>query len=123
MLVICVLTSQRYYQNKQIAAIALASAMSTKSPSLIEAMTEFAGATLSEEEMTGAKIANSIMSMNNIYYRFVHLVSDSEYGKLPARLRMNAMSNPLSLHQSPYQRLTVAVCVSIHTRKTYAAWA
>ncbi|NLD08650.1 MAG: alkyl hydroperoxide reductase [Xanthomonadaceae bacterium] len=94
--------------DKQIAAIALASAMSTKSPSLIEAMTEFAGATLSEEEMTGAKIANSIMSMNNIYYRFVHLVSDSEYSKLPARLRMNAMSNP-GIDKETFELASIAV--------------
>ena len=27
--------------------------------------------------------------MNNVYYRFVHLASNEEYGKLPAKLRMN----------------------------------
>jgi alkyl hydroperoxide reductase subunit D len=32
--------------------------------------------------------------MNNIYYRFVHLVENDEYGTLRAALRMNAMSNP-----------------------------
>ena len=34
------------------------------------------------------------MGMNNIYYRFVHLVGDPEYGTLRANLRMNAMANP-----------------------------
>jgi alkyl hydroperoxide reductase subunit D len=32
--------------------------------------------------------------MNNVYYRFVHLVSDKEYGKLPAKLRMNVIGSP-----------------------------
>ena len=32
--------------------------------------------------------------MNNVYYRFLHLVEDEEYGKLPARLRMNVIGNP-----------------------------
>jgi alkyl hydroperoxide reductase subunit D len=27
--------------------------------------------------------------MNNVYYRFVHLVANPEYGTMPARLRMN----------------------------------
>ncbi len=32
--------------------------------------------------------------MNNVYYRFTHLVSDPEYPTLRAGLRMNAMANP-----------------------------
>lgn len=51
-----------------------------------------------ELEVTGKlddKIANAargaaaVMAMNNVYYRFVHLVSNPEYGTKPARLRMN----------------------------------
>ncbi len=34
------------------------------------------------------------MAMNNVYYRFAHLVSDGEYAKMPANLRMNVISNP-----------------------------
>ena len=34
------------------------------------------------------------MAMNNIYYRSIHLLSNKEYGKLPARLRMNIIGNP-----------------------------
>jgi alkyl hydroperoxide reductase subunit D len=34
------------------------------------------------------------MGMNNIYYRFLHLVEEPEYGTLRAGLRMNAMTNP-----------------------------
>jgi alkyl hydroperoxide reductase subunit D len=31
------------------------------------------------------------MGMNNIYYRFLHLISNEKYATLPARLRMNAI--------------------------------
>lgn len=41
-----------------------------------------------------AKLAATLMAMNNIYYRFVHLSSDKQFAKLPAGLRMNAMANP-----------------------------
>jgi AhpD family alkylhydroperoxidase len=34
------------------------------------------------------------MAMNNIYYRFVHLVGDADYQTMPARLRMNVIGNP-----------------------------
>ena len=34
------------------------------------------------------------MAMNNIYYRFVHLVHAADYKTLPAKLRMNVMAKP-----------------------------
>jgi len=44
---------------------------------------------LSDEVANAARGAAAVMAMNNVYYRFVHLTSNPEYGKLPARLRMN----------------------------------
>ncbi len=41
-----------------------------------------------------AKAAASIMGMNNIYYRFVHLASNKDYRTMPAKLRMNVIGNP-----------------------------
>ena len=49
---------------------------------------------LSSEAMNGAKAAAAIMGMNNVYYRFVHLASASDYKTLPAKLRMNVIANP-----------------------------
>jgi alkyl hydroperoxide reductase subunit D len=51
------------------------------------------GPQLSAEALTAAKAAAAIMGMNNIYYRFVHLVG-GDYEKLPARLRMNIIGKP-----------------------------
>jgi alkyl hydroperoxide reductase subunit D len=49
---------------------------------------------LSAEALTAARAAASIMAMNNVYYRFVHLSSNKEYATMPAKLRMNVIANP-----------------------------
>lgn len=51
------------------------------------------GPQLSAEALTAAKAAASIMGMNNIYYRFTHLVH-GDYATMPAKLRMNIMARP-----------------------------
>jgi alkyl hydroperoxide reductase subunit D len=35
-----------------------------------------------------------MMAMNNIYYRFAHLVGNEEFATMRAGLRMNVMANP-----------------------------
>jgi len=52
------------------------------------------GAELDAAQIDGAKAAAAIMAMNNIYYRFVHLVGDADYQTMPARLRMNVIGSP-----------------------------
>ena len=42
--------------------------------------------------INGARAAASVMGMNNIYYRFLHLVEDPEYAQMPARLRMQMVA-------------------------------
>lgn len=79
---------------KQIAMVALASAVAARHIPLTQAIGEHAASVLSADEVRATHAAAAIMSMNNIYYRFAHLVSDPEYQKLPARLRMNVMANP-----------------------------
>jgi lipoyl-dependent peroxiredoxin subunit D len=79
---------------RQIAIIAIASADAARFEPLQRAMlAQFAGV-LSEAEVAAAHAAAAIMAMNNIYYRFTHLVGDSEYQNLRAGLRMNVMANP-----------------------------
>lgn len=76
----------------QIYGVALACAYATKNPELIQALEQ--EGKLTPEEVKAAKAAATIMAMNNVYYRFVHLVGDSEFSKMPARLRMNILGNP-----------------------------
>jgi alkyl hydroperoxide reductase subunit D len=79
---------------KQIGLIALASAIASRHAPLVAAIEEFAATSASAQELNGARTAAAIMAMNNVYYRFTHLVGDPEYGTMRAGLRMNAMSNP-----------------------------
>lgn len=77
----------------QIAGIALASAYATKNAQVVAAISAEVTATLSEAELAAAKAAATIMGMNNVYYRFVHLVG-GDYAKMPAKLRMNVIGQP-----------------------------
>jgi len=79
---------------KQIGLIALASAISARHEPLVAAFAAEAATTATAQEINGARTAAAIMAMNNVYYRFTHLVGDNEYQSLRAGLRMNAMANP-----------------------------
>ena len=78
---------------QQRAGIFVASAIATRNPEVIKAITAEFGPKLSPEALNAAKAAASIMGMNNVYYRFTHLVG-GDYGTMPARLRMNVMAKP-----------------------------
>jgi alkyl hydroperoxide reductase subunit D len=79
---------------KQIALVALASAIASRHAPLTEAIAQFAAQHADEKELDGARTAAALMGMTNVYYRFLHLVENDEYGTLRAGLRMNAMANP-----------------------------
>src|SRR5215467_3392190 len=79
---------------KQIWAVALASAIAARNVTFAKNLEALAAAHLDEAYLNAARAAAAIMGMNNIYYRFLHLVEDSEYAQMPARLRMNVIGNP-----------------------------
>ena len=79
---------------KQIAGIALSSAFATKDESLIAGLIGEYNDLFNDVEMDAIKSATTIMAMNNIYYRFVHLASGEDYARMPAGLRMNVIGNP-----------------------------
>lgn len=78
----------------QIAGIALSAAYSIKNSDLIGAILSEVQTLLSETEINAAKSAATIMAMNNIYYRFLHLVNDKDFSTMPANLRMSVIGNP-----------------------------
>ncbi|KGI76996.1 carboxymuconolactone decarboxylase family protein [Oleiagrimonas soli] len=78
----------------QIAVIALASAIASRHVPFTASMAAWASEHADEDALRGARAAAAIMGMNNIYYRFLHLVGNDEYATLRAGLRMNVMSNP-----------------------------
>ncbi|HET9403941.1 MAG TPA: carboxymuconolactone decarboxylase family protein [Burkholderiales bacterium] len=86
------LAAETVLSEKQKAGTFIASALGARNPGVAEAiMAEFAPK-LDAKELAAAKAAAAIMGMNNVYYRFLHLVGNEEYSKLPARLRMNAIA-------------------------------
>lgn len=72
----------------------LAAALATRNPRVVAAMEAEVRARLSPAALDAARAAASIMAMNNVYYRFLHLASNKDYATLPARLRMNVLANP-----------------------------
>ncbi len=93
---------------KQIHLVALACAFATKNSNVIEAILTDASDHLSPVEINAAKSAATIMAMNNVYYRFVHLVSDKTYESMPAKLRMNVIGNP-GIEKSDFELICLAV--------------
>ncbi|MCO6430163.1 MAG: carboxymuconolactone decarboxylase family protein [Deltaproteobacteria bacterium] len=107
----------------QINGIALASAYATRSKNLIAAIENKAEG-VSEAIVNAAKAASAIMAMNNIYYRFTHLVEDEEISSLPAKLRMTVIANP-GIPRPDFELMSLAVsaingcgmCMKAHARE------
>jgi len=55
------------------------------------ALTE--GAT--EAEIADAVACASLLSANNVFYRFRHFVNKEKYNEIPARIKMNIMARPV----------------------------
>lgn len=87
------LASEASLTPQQRAGTFVASALAARNAEVTRAVLAEFAARLSPEALNGARIAAAIMGMNNVYYRFVHLVG-GDYKSLPARLRMNAMARP-----------------------------
>jgi alkyl hydroperoxide reductase subunit D len=79
---------------QQVWGTAVATAIAARNAALREAVVAEAASHLSPAALTAAKAAAAIMGMNNIYYRFTHLVGKEDYASLPARLRMQVIGNP-----------------------------
>lgn len=78
---------------KQVFGVALTSAYVTKEKTLIRIIENEANQILSEVEIKAAKSAATLMAMNNIYYRFLHISHDKEYAQMPVGLRMQGIVN------------------------------
>lgn len=96
--------------HSQTLGIALASAYSTKNSDLVNYILEQAGDKISEAEIEAAKGSATVMAMNNIYYRFLHLASNKEYMQLPAKLRMNII-NSHGIDKNDFELYALAVSV------------
>ena len=79
----------------QVWGTAVASAIASRNPRLVEAVVaDAAEHDVGPATLEDAKAAAALMSMNNVYYRFRHMVGKEAYSQKPARLRMNWIAKP-----------------------------
>ena len=78
---------------------------------------------LDDKVADAARGAAAVMAMNNVYYRFVHLVANPEYGTMPAKLRMNFIGSH-GIAKEEFELFSIAVsamngcgmCIDSHER-------
>jgi alkyl hydroperoxide reductase subunit D len=81
------------------------------------------GGALSEPQRWGVAAAAALMAMNNVYYRFRHMVGKPVYGEKPAGLRMNRIMQPAT-NRADFELMSLAVsaingcemCVRAHEK-------
>jgi len=75
--------------------VAVASAIAARNPALRRAVLDDATPAVDPAVVDDARAAASLMGMNNVYYRFRHMVGKPSYTAKAPRLRMNWMAKPL----------------------------
>jgi lipoyl-dependent peroxiredoxin subunit D len=110
--------------DQQRAGTFVVSALASRDPLVVQALVDEFAPKLSPEALNAAKAAAAIMAMNNIYYRFTHLVSSPDYKQLPAKLRMNVIGRP-GVEKADFELWSLAVsaingcgtCLDAHERE------
>ena len=74
--------------------VAIASAVAARHLALRDAVLADAQTEVGAEVIDDALAAAALMAMNNVYYRFRHLVGKESYSQMPARLRMQRIARP-----------------------------
>jgi alkyl hydroperoxide reductase subunit D len=94
----------------QAYGIALACAYNEGYAPLIEAIKGdgFAAGALDEAHIEDAQAAAALMSMNNVYYRFRHMIGKESYENMQARLRMTRMAK-LTTDKVTFELFSIAV--------------
>lgn len=101
------LASETVLNDQQKWGCFLASAHAVGVAPVVRAVEAQAANVLTPEAMNAAKAAAAIMGMNNVYYRFTHLVPGT-YGTMPAKLRMNIMAKP-GVEKADFELWSLAV--------------
>ena len=105
------------------AALLLACAHGSGYKPLVDAAEAELAGKLDEKTANAARGAAALMAMNNVYYRFVHLVANPEYGTMPAKLRMNLIAQH-GIAKEDFELFSLAVsamngcgmCIDSHER-------
>ena len=112
---------------QQRAGTFVASALASRNAEVTAAIVGEFTPQLTAEALTAAKAAAAVMAMNNVYYRFTHLVG-AGYSQMPAKLRMNVMAKP-GVEKADFELWSLAVsavngcgmCMESHEKVVRAA--
>jgi alkyl hydroperoxide reductase subunit D len=74
--------------------VAVTSAATARNRPLLDAIVADALTVIDPAVVDDALAAAALMAMNNVYYRFRHMVGKPGYEQKPARLRMNRLAKP-----------------------------
>lgn len=89
--------------------VAIATAYAARNEALTRAVLADAHAAgIEHTVIDDAKAAAILMGMNNIYYRFRHIIGKDEYSQMPARLRMMRLKQPAT-NQTDFELFCLAV--------------
>ena len=107
----------------QVWGTAVASAIAARNPDLVDAVVADAREAVDQGVVDDARAAAALMAMNNVYYRFRHMVGKPEYGQKPAGLRMNRIMQPAT-NKADFELFSLAVsaingcgtCIQAHEK-------
>ena len=110
--------------------VATASAAAARNRALLDAVAAEAASVAGQGVVDDALAAAALMAMNNVYYRFRHMVGKPAYAEKPARLRMNRLAKPVT-STADLELFSLAVsaingcetCVKAHEKAVLAAGA
>jgi alkyl hydroperoxide reductase subunit D len=86
----------------------VASAIASRNPLLRAAVAAQARRHVEPAVIDDAVAAAALMAMNNVYYRFRHLVGKPAYSEKPAGLRMNRLAKPAT-NKTDFELFSLAV--------------
>lgn len=93
----------------QVFGVALASAYSARNAELITALVaEARSADIADGVIEDAKAAAILMAMNNVLYRFKHVIGKDDYQQRPAKLRMQRLAQVTS-NKADFELFCLAV--------------
>ena len=117
-----------HLSEKECALVALSIAVNNNNAVLINFLEKHAldkGATA--EEIAEAAGCASLLALNNVFYRFRHFTGKEKYSQIPARVRMQLMSSPVTGKEF-FELMSIAVsavngcemCVNAHEKSILA---
>lgn len=113
---------------QQLWGVALSCAYALESKALVDMIAEEGAGHLEDATREAARGAATIMAMNNVYYRSMHLIGDADLKALPARLRMNVIGKP-GIPKADFELMCFAIsaiagcgqCLSSHLHELHKA--